>query len=226
MAIATKTCQDVLSGALAFSPANPALVVGSSAEVLQRVRAQQRATFTHVATRSREYLVTGVLLTSSIGNGNRTFDLSTISPPVERTLQLVTAFGVTLNQVDPLDLPGELAPRYYPVGLTLVEVANEWGPPGAITATLHYGYAPVDINPFGSMAQQLSLPDQWIDILIGDLAAYLRHKDHRSDPTGTLIGQARALSDGRLAELDLFLDMLAGARAWRTDVPRPVGVYQ
>src|SRR5579862_6479562 len=103
MAIATLTCQYIVTQAVAFSKANPTLAT-NTAEMLSRIRGQQRALFTHAAMRSREFLVTGVNLVSSSGVANRVFDISTVSPPIERSLQLMTAAGVTLNQVDPLDL--------------------------------------------------------------------------------------------------------------------------
>lgn len=226
MALATLTCQYVVTQAIAMSAGNKPPISGNTPEMLSRIRAQQRVVFTHCATRSREFLVTGVNLTSSPGTSGRILDLSTVSPPVERVLQLSTAAGITINQVDPLDMAGELAPRYYPVGLTLNEVNAEWGAAGTVAFQLLYVYAPLDINPTGSLAQPLTLPDQWVDILVGDLGAYFAHKDLARDPTGQETATCRALADSRMLELDAFLDSIAGARAWRTDVPRPNPVPQ
>lgn len=222
---ASLTAQYVVTEAVAFSAANAALAT-NPVEMLSRIRAAQRVLFTKLAERSREYFVAETAITSTSGPSGRIFDLSQLTPPLERVLQIQLATGPTLNQVDVLDQTGELAPRYYAQALMAVEVGTDWGIGGAaIQATLTYCYGPADLTPYaGDLTQPLSVPDQWIDILVGDLAAYLAHKDlGRENPQtpGADIANAQALADQRLAEFETFLDHVAGVRAMRLDVPKP-----
>lgn len=216
---ATLTVQYVIDRAAAFSQLNPALM-SNQVEMIARVRSAQRKLMTRVNVQSREYFVTVVPIVSS-ATSPRTLDLSQLNPPLERVLE-VSIGGVDLNQVDVLDPDSELAPRYYAQGLSLVELNNEWSTlPGTAVATLTYGYGPTDLNPNGLTTQPLSVPDQWVDILVGELAAYCANKDYSRNASEA--ANATALRDSRIAELELYLDHTAGVRAMRSDVPHPTG---
>jgi len=220
---ATLTAQYVMDRAAAFSPLNPPLM-SIVEEMLSRIRFCQRSVFTKTSMRAREYLTTMTTLTSSYGSGGRTIDISQLNPPVERIFQ-VQINGVTINMVDPLDVYAELAPRYYPQSLKLYEVGNDWSSvTGSLNAVVTYCYAPTDISPFGTTAQALSVPDAWVDILVGDLAAYLAHKD-AGRPVQD-IATARQLSESRLSEFMMYLDHTAGVRSIRLDIPHPTGIPQ
>lgn len=219
---ASLTAQYVISAAGNFSAANAALMT-NTVEMLSRIRYDQRALFTNVALRSREYFVASVTLPSSNGVQNRTLDMTQCPPALERVLQVLVN-GVPLNQVDILDINAELAPRYYAQGTTLVEVNAEWGAAGIVNAVIDYGYAPNDIDPYGATSQPLSVPDQWVDILVGNLAAYVALKDYGRPPTE--IANAQALAQTRMAEFQGFLDQTAGVRAMRLDIPSPIATPQ
>jgi len=219
---ASLTCSYVITAAAAFSPANPALM-SNSVEMLSRIRYDQRELFTQIAVRSREYFVAQTVLPTSAGLQNRTIDTTQLPPALERIL-LVVINGVTISQVDVLDQAAELAPRYYAQGTQLVEVNAEWGGTGAQLATISYCYGPNDIDPYGQSNQPLSVPDQWVDILVGNLAAYCALKDYGRPPTE--IANAQALAQTRMQEFQTFLDQTAGVKSMRLDIPSPTPAPQ
>lgn len=215
------TCQDVVTRAQAFGVSNSPLT-NNAMEMLTRIRADQDALFSKVAEVNRDYFSTYASITSTNGSSLRTFDISTVSPPVERTLKVTLADGRLLNQVDPLDLDGELAPRYVSQGMTLLELTNEWSSTsGTVSASLYYVHAPIDIDPLGALTQLISIPDKYSDLPVISLAQYLHHKDVGRDP---LEGQRlQALYSDRLNDFFNYLSHFAGVEARRFDIPRPSG---
>lgn len=177
----TTTCTDIVNRARAFSALNQGLT-GDSVEMLSRIKADQQRVFTGVAGITRDRFKTTAALTSSGGASVRVFTLSAVTPPIERVLLVTLGDGRIVNPVDELDPEAELAPRYFVRGQTLIEVGNDWGSSGAKTATLVYVYGATAITPTGSLSQTVTIPDEFIDVLVLPLAGYLHQKDPGRDP--------------------------------------------
>jgi hypothetical protein len=217
----TTTCQDIVARAQAFSPAMNAPLTGDTSVMLSRIRADQSALFSKAAEVNRDFFSVSATLTSSAGSASRTASIGSLTPPVERILQLTLPSGVDVNQVDPLDIDGELAPRYLAQGTTLREVNGEWGASGTVTLSLLYVQAPVDIDPTGTLNQVVSLPDRWTDILVLNLAQYLHHVDVGRDPSEG--ERLQALADARLQDFFNYLGHFGGVEARRFVIPTPTG---
>jgi hypothetical protein len=175
------TCNDIISRAQSFNTLNQGLT-SVSTEMLSRIRADQQTLFTSVAGLARDRFKTTAALISSSGASGRSFDISAITPVVERSLKLTLGDGREVFQVDELDTDAELAPRYFVRGLTLIEVGNDWGTTGSKTATLLYVYGATSLSITGSLTQAVSVPDEWTDLLVIPLAMYLNRKDPGRDP--------------------------------------------
>lgn len=212
------TCNDIVARAQAFNTLNQGLT-SDSVEMLSRIRADQQALFTGVAGLTRDYFQITAPLTSTGGASGRQFDLSTLSPPNERVLLLTLGDGRDCNEVDVLDIDAELAPRYVARGKTLVEVSNDWGASGAKTATLTYVYGASSIDPSGSLTQAVSVPDEWIDLLVLPLAKYLASKDPGRDPNE--ITNLAAMQDEREQQFVSFLTNYSGIKSVRVIPPVP-----
>jgi len=216
----TTTCNDIITRARAFSSSNGPLTADGSV-MLSRIRADQAALFSKVAEVNRDYFSASASVTSTSGTSGRTFDVSGLTFPLERILKLVLADGRALNQVDPLDIDGELAPRYIANGFTLTEINGEWGASGSVSATLSYVRGPTDIDPAGDLAQLVSIPDKWTDLLVIPLSLFLFHADVGRDP---LEGQRlQSLSDARLQDFFNYISHLGGVEARRFIIPSPSG---
>jgi hypothetical protein len=177
------TCQFIVDRAKGFNALNGPLAADST-EMLTRIRAIQKRIFTACAGLTRDRFKITAPLTSTAGTSERSFDVSNLTPPLERILQIKLADGRTLNQVDELDLEAEFAPRYIVRGTSVVEVASDWRvSTGAVSATLLYVYGPSTINPTGTLSgQSVTIPDEWTDTVILPLAMYLFGKDPGRDP--------------------------------------------
>lgn len=214
------TCSDIVARAQAFSPSLNAPLASDSSVMLSRIRADQSSLYAKVADVNRNYFATTATITSSLGSTNRVFDVSGLTPPVERVLKLVLADGREVSEVDPLDTDAELSPRFTVQGQTLREVGGDWGNAGsAISATLTYVQAPTPIDPTGTLGQAVSLADRWTDLLVLPLAMYLAQSDVGRDPAE--IARLQSLADARLAT---FLDHVAhqgGVMARRFVYPTP-----
>lgn len=199
----TTTCQTIVDRAKSFSPLNSALA-SDRAEMLSRIRADQQAIFTRLAGQTRDRFQTTGALTSSSASSGRVLTLSTLlTPPVERVLKVTLQDGREANQVDVLDVEAELSPRYFVRGQTLIEVGNDWATAsGPVAATIVYVYGMTDIDPAGALTQLVTVPDQWIDLLVLPLARYFFQKDPGRD----------AAEDARLAELLGSFDDRTGRR--------------
>lgn len=213
----TITAQTVVARAQAFNPLNTALT-SDRAEMLSRIRADQQALFTATSHLARDRFKTTVTVTSSTGSSGRTIDLSALSLPLERILR-VTLASEEVHQVDELDQEGELAPRYYVQGLTLIEVGNDWGSAGAKSLSLTYAYGATDIDPDGAYTQTVTVPDAWIDLLVLPLAMYLHSKDPGRDPS-EYEKLAAALDERQQAYLE-HLKGYGGVSSTRFDIPAP-----
>lgn len=171
------TCQTIVDRARALSPLNVPLTA-DRAEMLGRIRADQQELFTRLADKTRDRLQTTAGVSSTNASADRVIDLSGVTPPIERVLQLKLVDGREVSQVDFLDVDAELAPRYFVRGRTLVEVSNDWrSTAGIVTGTIVYVYGPTDITPSGALSQNVSVDDQWINLLVLPLGVYLHTKD-------------------------------------------------
>jgi hypothetical protein len=177
----TTTCQSIVDRAKSFNTLNTPLA-SDPIEMLSRIRADQQALFTGVAGETRDRFQTTKALTSSSGSSERSFALAALTPPIERVLMLTLGDGREASQVDVQDVEAELVPRYIVRGQTLVEVKNDWGLAGIVSATLVYVYGATAIDINGVLTQQVSVPDEWTDLLVLPLAQYLFQKDPGRDP--------------------------------------------
>lgn len=221
----TTTCQAIVDRAKGFSTLNVPLT-GDKSEMLSRIIAEQQDIFTGIAGLTRDRFQVVAALVSTAAAQGRVFDLSVLVPPVARPLTLVLADGREVNQVDVLDLEAELKPRYVIRGQTLVEVSNDWNTAAAtaVSATLTYVYGPTAIDPAGALSQLISVPDEWIDLLVLPLALYLFQKDPGRDPA------EGARLESKLSERqDAFVTALknyGGLTAHRFDIPSPQSAPQ
>ena len=180
MTITPLPVQYVVDRATSMSPENRGLTTDPT-EMLSVVRAAQRSIYATAAKENRDYFATSVPLTSSAASAGR---VVVLPDDCGRILQItITATQQPLSFVDVTDPLGELAPRAYIFGQSVVEVSNDWSAsPGVVPLTLYYVREPVDLDPYGTLAQTLSLPQKWIHLLTYNLATYLAHKDPGRDP--------------------------------------------
>lgn len=211
------TCQIVYARARAFSP-RPPLVIPSTHEILARIQSDQQALFTATSHLARDRFKHTESLTSTSGSSARTVDLTGTTYPLERVLR-VTLADEEVSQVDELDQDGELAPRYFVRGLTLVEVGTDWGSSGTKSLSLTYAYGPTDIDPEGALTQTITVPDAWADLLVLPLAMYLCTKDPQPNPA-EYEKLARSLDERQAAYLE-YLQGYGGVAARRFDLPTP-----
>lgn len=214
------TCQTIVSRARSYSTLNTPLT-SDSAEMLSRIRADQQALFTSIAGLTRDRFQTAVSVTSTAGASGRTIDLSALAKPVERILRFDLADGREVNQVDVLDLDAELEPRYLVRAQTLIEVEDDWNPTSssAVSGTLTYVYGPTAIDPDGALTQAVTVPDEWIDLLVLPLAIYLFQKDPGRDPGEE--ERLSALLDDRSQAFVAYLSNYGGVESKRFTLPSP-----
>jgi hypothetical protein len=180
----TTTCQFIIDRARSANPLNGPLTADST-DMMTQIRSIQQRAFTAVAGLTRDRFKATASVSSTNGSSARTAQLSSITPPIERVLQVKLAgSGEEVHQVDELDVEAELAPRYFVRGTQLVEVGNDWSAAaGAVALTLLYVYGPTAITVTASPpAVDVSVPDEWIDILVKPLAMYLHMRDPGRDP--------------------------------------------
>jgi hypothetical protein len=216
----TTSCADIIARAGSFNALNSALT-GDAVEMLSRIRADQQRIFTAVAGQTRDRFKGVSVLSSGTGSSARAFDLSGVTPPIERILKLTLADGREASQVDELDTAAELSPRYFVRGTTLYEVSNDWSAvSGAVTATLVYVFGATAISPTGGLAQNVTIPDEWIDVLVIPLAAYLHTKDPGRDPSEyeKLVGMLDEAQQGFVN----YLTAYGGITSTRFSIPNPL----
>lgn len=214
------TCQQIYVRAKQSTPAN-AKLVPTPAEVLARIEADQQALFANLAGVTRDRFQTTAGITSTGGTSGRIFDLSTLSPVVERVLQITLSDGREIRQVDVLDIDAELAPRYIVRGQTIIELTNEWSAaPGAIQATLVYVYGPTSISPSGDYTQLVGVPDQWADLLVVPLKIYFAGQ--RPPTSETEMQDLATALDDRTQAFVASLTNYGGVEAQRFILPTPV----
>lgn len=215
----TTTCQDIVNRAQDFNTLNVGLTTDST-EMLSRIRADQQRIFTAIAGQTRDRFKTTAALTSNAAASGRVFDLSTVTPPIERVLQVTLGDGRIVSPVDELDTDAELAPRYFVRGQSLIEVGADWGTSGAKSATLVYVYGATPITITGSLTQVVTIPDEFVDVLVLPLAGYLAQKDPGRDP-GELARLAAMLDDAN-DHLVQFLTNYGGITSTRFVIPNPL----
>jgi|SRR6185312_681538 len=179
------TVQNCIDRAKSFSPLNASLA-SDPVEMTTRVQQMQQRIFTAVASLpasmvGRSRFSQSDTLTSSSGSSSRTVDLTTATKPVERLLRVALS-GVEVLPVLEFDSWAQLSPRYFIRGQTLYEVSSDWGASGTASLTVLYCYGATAITPTGGTTQTVSIPDEWIDVLVKPLAMYFHTKDPGRDP--------------------------------------------
>lgn len=214
------TCQTIVTRAASFSALNAPLV-SDRAEMLSRIRADQQEVFTSIAGLTRDRFQTTTTLASTTGASGRSVDLSTLTLPVERVLKITLPSGEEVSQVDILDQDADLAPRYMVQGTRLIEVENDWdtATTGSVTLTITYVTGMTDIDPSGAYTQAVSVPDQWIDLLVLPLAMYLVQKDPGRDPAEYT--RLETMLAGRQQAFVSYLTTYGGTAVRRFDIPSP-----
>lgn len=217
------TIQQILSRATSFSSANGLQsLTNDNAEIINRVASDERQLFDLAAAMNSYYFATTAAVTSSSGSSARTITTSALTPPVGRLLRFVLASGTEVNQVDLRDVDAELAPRYYVLGTTLVEVDNDWSASsGTVSGTLTYVKRPTVLSTTGALTQTVTLPDEFVDILELKLAYYLAHKDYgREQPE---LKRLEAMVARREQDFVTFLTTFGGVESRNTIIPKVGG---
>jgi hypothetical protein len=205
--------------AVAWSSANGLQsLVSDTAEIINRVAADERVLFDLAASLNSYYFATTAAVTSSSGTSARTITTSALTPPVGRILRLVLASGDEVNQVDVRDQDAELSPRYFLLGTVLTEVSNDWSASsGTVSGTLTYVKRPTALSTTGALTQTVTMPDEFADLLEMKLAYYLAHKDYgRETPELTRLEK---LIEQRTGEYVAFLQSFGGTEARRFTIP-------
>lgn len=216
------SCQQIYVRARQSSPAN-ALLVPKPAEVLARIEADQQALFASLAAITRDRFQTTATLVSTNGFEARVFDLSALSPVVERVLMVTLSDGREAHQVDVLDIDAELAPRYITRGKTMIELSNEWSAAGGpVTATLVYVYGPTAILPNTDYLQTVSVPDEWSDLLTLPLAMYFYDQRPQEARNPDELARLQQRLSDRTKAFVTSLENFGGVESQRFILPTPL----
>lgn len=216
--------QDVFNRAIALAVSNQGMVGTSANIIIARVNYGQTQLFTRLAQENRHFFVRSTTLASSNGSANRTLDLSTLVPPVERLLHggLILPSGIAVNVVDFQDQNAELAPRGYPLGMVLQEVGSDWGATGAVTFTVVYGYRPADLTLNADLTQAITVPDRFASWLDYDLAIFFHQTDTaRAQQDPQELVRLSALQEAVYNDLLQFVDHVMGPTVQRFQLPVP-----
>lgn len=184
----SSTIQNVIDRAKSFNPLNVKL--GNDAvDMCTRVQQHQQRVFTALASLPMALLgsskfVVQQTLTSSSGASGRTVDLTTVSAPIERILRVsLASSNVDINKVTEFDVTTQLAPRYFIRGTLLNEVGSDWSTvTGTVSINLLYCFGATPIVVTNGTGQNVTVPDEWLDILILPLARYFFNQDPGRDP--------------------------------------------
>lgn len=223
------TCNTIITRAAGYSTANAGLV-GDTRELMRRLNFAQNKVLDRLARLNRFYYAATTTATSTTGASGRsiiltpgvTNGLPTGALPVGRLLKVTLPSGVEVNQVDLQDLKAELSPRYYPMGKRLYEVDSDWdtGSSNAVVLTLAYVQRAKVINETDDpTTTNVTLDDEFTDLLEIDLAAYLAHKD-LGRPADE-IARLASMWEGRFQDLVDYIDGVAGVAHHRFVIPNP-----
>lgn len=223
------TCSTILTRAAQYSTANKGLT-GDTQEMMRRLVFAQNRVMDRLASLNRFYYATTVTATSTAGASGRsivltpgvTNGLPNGALPVGRLLKLTLPSGTELNQVDVQDLNAELAPRYYPMGKRLYEVNSEWDASSANAVVLTLVYvqrAALIVETADPNTTNVTLDDEFTDLLELDLAAYLAHKDLGRPPDE--IARLEGAWESRFQDLLAYVDGIAGVSHHRFIIPSP-----
>lgn len=177
--------QTIIDRAKAFSPLNSSLA-SDPVELVTRIQQMQQRIFTAVASLpttvvGRSRFTTATSVTSSSGASERTLALPS---GLERLLRVTLPSGVEVLPVLEFDVNAQLPPRYFLRGQTLHEVSSDWSATtGTVALSVLYAYGPTAITPTGGTSQTVTIPDEWVDLLIKPLAMYFHTKDPGREPT-------------------------------------------
>lgn len=224
----TTLCSDIVTRAIGLSVANNGVLDPTqSADVqdaLVRISQAQARAFTRFTNENKTAFLRSATVTSTTGNGNRSVDLSTLTPRVQRIIRLLlVTSGIEVALVDPNVPTSEMAPRYFTQGETLMEVSNDWdtSTAGAVSLSVQYASRPpdLDVSSTATLAQLVTIPDRYTDILTYDLGAYLAQKDvGREDAEVTALEAKR---DESLAIWVASATQLGGVAVYAFEVPSP-----
>jgi hypothetical protein len=220
--------QDVFTRAIALSDANQGFAGLPASEILARLNLGQRQLNARLSQDNRLFYLTNVVATSTGGASGRTVDLSVSPPfvlPVERVVLVLLPDGVTeLAQVDIQDLGAELAPRYYPMGMKLLEVGGDWSPAaGVVNLTVWYVYKQAILALTGDLTQLLQVPDEFAPFFDYELAIYFNQKDlGRATADPTELQRLTAMQETAYNALLQYLDHLHGVARRRFVLPTAV----
>lgn len=213
----TTTVQQLYVRAKQSSPANLPLIP-TIPEVLARIDAAQQTLFAMLSGVTRDRFQASVTITSTTGTSGRVFDLSTLTLPVERVLQLTLSDLREAHQVDVLDVDAELSPRYIVRGQSLIEVSNDWlTGSGTVSATLVYVYGPTAIDVTGDYTQTVTVPDAWADLLVLPLQQYFASQRAPAPGDDLIAPQLAERTKAYLASLTNY----GGITSTRFDIPTP-----
>jgi hypothetical protein len=153
----TTTCSDILTRAIGLSVANVGVIDPTVAadiqDALVRITQAQSRAFTRFSAANKTAFLRSTTVTSTASNGNRTCDLSTLDPRVQRIIRLtLTTSGIDVALVDPTVPTAEMAPRFFTESESLVEVSNDWdtASANAVSLTLLYTSRPPDLDVSGT----------------------------------------------------------------------------
>lgn len=219
----TTTVQQLLDRAVAWSSANGLTsLTGDTAEIINRVAADERSLFDLATRVNRSYFARTQSVTSTSAGSGRTIALTGgdfTANPVGRILEFKLSDGRIVSQVDALDLDAELAPRYYVLAKTIYEVSNDWSTSsGAVTGTLMYVKRPATLSTTGALTQTVTLDDDFADILELRLARYLVQKDYGRE--GAEYERLGVMISEREQDFTSFLEQYGGVEARRFLMPQ------
>lgn len=179
----TTTCQQIIDRAKSYSGLNTTLGA-DSAEMMTRIRSIQQRVFTATATLGRARFTVSQAVNTNNAASARTYDLTGLTLPLERILRIsLTSSGAEINQVSEIDTDAKLAPRYFVRGTSIIEVGSDYGASGVVNLTVLYVYGATAIAPSDSpSSKNVTVPDEWIDVIVIPLAMYMHQKDPGRDP--------------------------------------------
>ena len=217
----TTTAQQIMDRAVARNTANRlSSLTDDTTQILWRIGTEEQSIFARLAGENRTYYQTSTSVASNAAASGRVVSLSAVSPPVLRVLRVEKSDGTEVYPVDLRDTDAELAPRYYPRGLSLVEVGSDWASnSSAVTLTIYYVQGATALSTTGALTQTVTIPDAFADLLDNRLARWLAEKDVGRDPAEiAMLDQEYAK---RYDEFVVYLDNLAGTQTTRFILAEP-----
>lgn len=222
------TCAEIVTRAIGLSVANAGVLdVTQAADVqdaLVRINQMQAKAWTRFTAANKTAYLTTANVTSTVGASERTVDLSALTSKVQRIITVkIAATGVEVALVDPNVPTAELAPRYYTRGEVLYEVSNDWNTSSSagVALTVLYASRPtdLDVSAAGTLAQAVTVPERYCDLLAYDLGAYLAEKDVGREMAE--VSDLLAKRDACLADWIESAAQFGGTAVYAFEIPAP-----